>query len=212
MSAVISMISSSRITLFAGILVLGLSIINAFSASSITPELQRSEILSGLSGVGFMLISLLLTEIKPVKAKKVDLKGSQGLEINNTVNEVVKNELAWGSFQILKSTSASTILVWYEGEVILRRGILSSGKFVPGEICNRAKTSGKLISLVKTKLYPGRFEFNTICEELPSIMIYPLKKKGFVIVGGWSERCFTKSDESWIIGWSERLQETLINK
>ena len=193
-----------------GILVLALSIANGISATNISPEFQRSEILSGLSGVGLMLISVLLTEIIPQKKQKELLIGEQGINIAEDLNDNVKKELAWGSHQILTSTSAATILVIFKNKIILRRGILGTGEFVPGAICARATQKGELISLVKTKLYPGRVEFDSICENLPSILIYPLQKDGLVIIGGWNERCFTKSDESWISGWSDRLLETII--
>ena len=205
------MVKTARITLFMGILVLGLSIANGISATNISPEFQRSEILSGLSGVGLMLVSVLLTEIIPQKKSKQLLNGDQGLEIDEELNENIKKELAWGSHQILTSTSAATILVIFKNKIILRRGILGNGEFVPGAICDRATQQGKLISLVKTKLYPGRVEFDSICEDLPSVIIYPLRKDGLVIIGGWNERCFTKSDEAWITGWSDRLLETIID-
>ena len=46
-------------------------------------------------------------------------------------------------------------------------------------------------------------------ENLPSILIQPLGRKGFIVIGGWSEKCFTRSDEKWIEGWSKRLFESL---
>ena len=200
---------ASRITLYMGILVLALSIANGLSANSISPEFQRSEILSGMSGVGLMLVSVLLTEVIPKQSNKKDLSGDEGLIIDQELNEEIKRELAWGSHQFLTATPASTILVRFKNKNILRRGILGDGHFCPGPICSRAKETGELISLVKTTLYPGRVEFDPICKNLPSILVYPLKKDGFVIIGGWSERCFTKSDEAWLIGWSERLIEII---
>jgi hypothetical protein len=29
------------------------------------------------------------------------------------------------------------------------------------------------------------------------------------VIGGWSERCFSRSDERWLTGWAERLKTTL---
>jgi hypothetical protein len=31
-----------------------------------------------------------------------------------------------------------------------------------------------------------------------------------VVIGGWSERCFSRSDERWLTGWAERLKTTLM--
>ena len=203
------MANTPRITLILAILVLLLTFANWFTAENITPYFERAEVLAALSSVGLMLIATLWAEISPTKPNKSLLKGNQGLEIDENLNNSLKKELGWGSHLILTSTAAATILVWWEGKAILRRGLLGSGKFVPGDICKRAKKSGKIVSLVKTKLYPGSYEFDPILDDLPSIIIFPIDDKGFIILGGYSERCFSKSDEKWIEGWTERLKEVI---
>ncbi len=203
---------SARVTLYSGILVLALTIINWLSVSEITPGFLRAEVLTGVSAVGLMLISVLWTEIIPLAPKKIKLSGKQGLVFDDNLNEDIKNELAWGSHLILTATPAATILVYWQERVILKRGLIRELTFTPGEISNRALRTNSLISLVKTSLYPGSKEFNNILENLPSILIYPLDDKGLIIVGGWSERCFSKSDEKWLIGWGNKLKELLLNK
>ncbi len=203
---------STNIILFFGFLILALAVFNGLTADTISPEFQRAEILSGMSGIGLMLVSLLLKEIIPKEKNREDLQGDQGFYLHTNLNKEIAEELAWGSHQILLATSAATILVWWNDKIILKRGIIGKGNFIPGEICERSRKSQKLISLVKTKLYPGRIEFDPICLDLPSIIVYPLETKGFVIVGGWTERSFTRSDEIWIKGWSDRLTSRLINK
>ena len=81
--------------------------------------------------------------------------------------------------------------------------------FTPGPICERAQRQGQLVSLVKTALYPGRTEFDPVLPGLPSVMVQPLGERGWVVLGGWSERCFSRSDERWFTGWCERLRTTL---
>ena len=110
---------------------------------------------------------------------------------------------------ILTATATSTILIYYKNEVILRRGIISQNKFLPGNICRSTTKKSKYISLVSTKFYPGKKEFDSVLKDLPSIIVFPIIDKGWVIVGGWSERCFTKSDEIWIEGWTNKLSEML---
>ena len=66
-------------------------------------------------------------------------------------------------------------------------------------------TKNKYISLVSTKFYPGKQEFDNIVKNLPSVIVFPIGNKGWIIIGGWSERCFTKSDELWIDGWAKKL-------
>tara|TARA_B100000212_G_scaffold334754_1_gene305869 strand:- start:53 stop:283 length:231 start_codon:yes stop_codon:yes gene_type:complete len=64
----------------------------------------------------------------------------------------------------------------------------------------------KIISLVNTKFYPGREEFDDFCKGIPAVLIIPVNKECFILIGGWSSRCFTKSDEKWILNWSEKLK------
>ena len=115
------------------------------------------------------------------------------------------DEIAWGSEAILTSTAAASILIHNNGENILKRGISSDKEFSPGETCLRSIKDMKLISLVNTKFYPGREEFNNFCPGIPSVLIVPINNKAFILVGGWSTRCFTKSDEKWIKNWSKKI-------
>ena len=63
----------------------------------------------------------------------------------------------------------------------------------------------KLISLANTKFYPGRDEFFNFCPDIPSIMIVPINNRAFILIGGWSPKCFTISDEKWINNWSKKI-------
>ena len=54
----------------------------------------------------------------------------------------------------------------------------------------------KIISLANIKFYPGRDEFYNFCPNVPSILIVPINEKSFILIGGWSTRCFTQSDEN----------------
>jgi len=87
----------------------------------------------------------------------------------------------------------------------LRRGITSSNDFKPGEACLRSIKDMKLISLANTKFYPGRDEFFNFCADIPSILVVPINNKAFILIGGWSAKCFTKSDEKWINNWSKKI-------
>ena len=67
--------SASRITLIGGLLTLGLTIFNWFTAEQISPSIERAELLSGMAAVGLMLVAIIWSEVNPAKAKKVNLKG-----------------------------------------------------------------------------------------------------------------------------------------
>ena len=190
---------------FIGTIFFIFQLVNFFSINEINPEIQRAQILAALASVTIVLIGLLFERINPVSGEKVDLKGDNGFLYDNDLNPVLLDELAWGSEAILTSTAAASVLIHNKGKNILKRGILSNNDFVPGEICLRSLNESKLISLVNTKFYPGKEEFNDFCPEIPSILIIPINKKAFILVGGWSSRCFTKSDEKWILNWAKKL-------
>ena len=199
----------SNLVIIFGSFLLFLSIINIATASDFYPSLVRGETISGLASIALITIGYLWKDIKPKEQPRVNLKGKQGLEINVDLSEEIKYELAWGSNQILTATAASTILIFWDNQVILRRGLITNKNFVPGEICKRAIEQKRLISLVNTELFPGREEFDCVLEGLPSVIVYPISTRGFTIVGGWSKRSFTNSDERWISGWSDKLFDLL---
>ena len=199
----------SNIVILFGYFLLILSIINIFTANQVNPTLVRAETISGISSIALITIGYLWTEIKPKQPTKAKLIGKEGFELCNQLSEKQKNELAWGSQQILTATAASTVLIYWDNKVILRRGLISNKTFKPGEICNRAIEQKRLISLVNTELFPGREEFDSVLNDLPAVIVYPISNRGITIVGGWSKRSFTNSDEKWISGWSDKLYELL---
>ena len=178
---------------------------NFFSIDSITPELERAQVLSAIASVIILLIGFLFKQFNSTTGDKVNLKGSNKFIFDSNIPNEVLDELAWGSEAILTSTAAATILIHNDGVNILRRGIISSNIFNPGETCLRSIKDMKLISLANTKFYPGRDEFYSYCPNIPSILIVPINNKAFILIGGWSSRCFTKSDEKWINNWSKKV-------
>ncbi len=203
------MFKISRLVIFFGSFLFILSIINIATANQINPTFVRAETISGIASIALITIGYLWTEINPKQPTKANLNGKEGFELCNELSVIQKNELAWGSQQILTATAASTILIYWDNKVILRRGLISNKKFKPGEICNRAIDQKRLISLVNTELFPGREEFDSVLTNLPAVIIYPLSNRGLTIVGGWSKRSFTNSDEKWISGWSDKLYDLL---
>ena len=199
----------SNLVIIFGIFLLILSIVNIVTATEINPSLIRGETLSGIASVSLITIGYLWTEIKPKDPTRANLEGKEGFEIDLDLSEDQKYELAWGSQQILTATAASTILIFWDNKVILRRGLISNKSFNPGEICNRAIQQKRIISLVNTELFPGSDEFDCVLDDLPAVIVYPLSNRGLTIVGGWSKRSFTNSDEKWISGWSDKICDLL---
>ena len=201
----------SKLVIIFGSFLLTLSIINIATSNEVNPTLVRAETISGIASIALITIGYLWTEIKPKQPSNVRLDGKEGFELCNKLTEDQRSELAWGSQQILTATAASTILIYWDNKVILRRGLITDKKFEPGEICKRSINQNRLISLVNTELFPGKDEFNSVLNNLPAVIVYPLEKRGLTIVGGWSKRSFTNSDEKWISGWSDKIYQLLSN-
>ena len=185
-------------------------IANFISIETITPELERAQVLAAIASLIIILIGFLFKQFEPLAGEKANLKGDNKFIFDKNIPNEVIDELAWGSEAILTSTAAASILIHNDGVNILRRGITSSKEFSPGDTCMRSTKDMKLISLANTKFYPGRDEFSDFCPEIPSILVVPINAKAFILIGGWSAKCFTKSDEKWINNWSKKINNIFL--
>jgi len=188
-----------------GVILFIFQIANFISIETITPELERAQVLAAIASLIIILIGFLFKQFQPIAGEKALLKGENMFLFDKNMPDEVIDELAWGSEAILTSTAAAAILIHNDGVNILRRGITSSNDFKPGETCLRSIKDMKLISLANTKFYPGRDEFFNFCTGIPSILVVPINNKAFILIGGWSAKCFTKSDEKWINNWSKKI-------
>ena len=185
-------------------------IVNFCSIKVITPELERAQVIAAIASLIIILIGFLFKQFEPLAGEKANLKGENKFIFDKNIPNEVIDELAWGSEAILTSTAAAAILIHNDGVNILRRGITSSNEFSPGDTCLRSTKDMKLISLANTKFYPGRGEFSNFCPEIPSILVVPINTKAFILIGGWSAKCFTKSDEKWINNWSKKINNIFL--
>jgi len=197
--------------IFIGAILFIFQIANFISIDSITPELERAQVIAAIASVIIILIGFLFKQFQPLAGEKADLKGENKFIFDKDIPDEVIDELAWGSEAILTSTAAASILIHNDGVNILRRGIISNNEFYPGETCLRSVKDMKLISLANTKFYPGRDEFFNFCPDIPCILVVPINKKAFILIGGWSPKCFTKSDEKWIDNWSKKINNIFSN-
>ena len=202
---------NGKFLIFIGTILFIFQIANFLSIETITPELERAQVLAAIASLIIILIGFLFKQFEPLAGEKADLKGENKFIFDKDIPEDVIEELAWGSEAILTSTAAAAVLIHNDGENILRRGITSSFNFQPGETCLRSIKDMKLISLASTKFYPGRDEFYNFCPNVPSILIVPINSKAFLLIGGWSAKCFTKSDEKWINNWSKKINNIFLN-
>ena len=192
-----------------GVVALALVVANQGLAPEVNPPLERAAVLASLLAVGLMLVGVLWTRALPEASIRAELTGDQGFVLKGDLPNSLSRELAWGSHMLLTASPAAVVMVIWGGDLLLRRGLLSSAPFLPGAICQRAIEKQSAISLVDLKLYPGRQEFDALLPDLPSVLVQPLGADGLVLLGGWSVRCFSRSDLAWVDGWSAKLKAEL---
>ena len=199
--------------LIGGLAGLVLTVINAATFHPVTaavpPAFERASVLSGAMAVALLLVSILWTQANPRDPEKVQLEGIQGLQLVASLPNSLKQELGWGSTLLLTATPASTMLLVWGQRVLLKRGVLVSEEYCNGPIVQRAKEKQQTISLVNMALYPGRDEFNYLPSNTPAVVVQPIGEEGVLVIGGWSPRCFSRSDEVWIEGWARKLRTEL---
>ncbi|HBR74735.1 MAG TPA: cofactor assembly of complex C subunit B, partial [Cyanobacteria bacterium UBA11159] len=135
----------------------------------LTPQLTDSQARSDAVGVivcaVLILTGLLWQQVQPRSPDAVDLIGEEGFELAPDLPELVKTELAWASHLLLTNTVTRSLVVFYQGKVLLRRGILGKNSEVkPGAIMQRVLEKQKPVYLVNLALYPGKIEFDYLPE------------------------------------------------
>jgi hypothetical protein len=104
-----------------------------------------------------------------------------------------------------------SLTVWYDGKILLRRGILSAKRDVtPGPILQRALEKQTPVYLVALKVYPGRIEFDYLPENTQGVICQPLGQRGAMILGANAPRSYTRQDEKWIGAIADKLENTLL--
>lgn len=180
----------------------------------LTPDLTdfqaRSDALGVIACAILILTGLIWQQIQPRLPESVDLIGEEQFELNPNLPEAVKTELAWASHLLLTNTVTRSLIVWYNGEVLLRRGILPAKREItPGAILQRVLDKQKPVYLVALKVYPGRIEFDYLPENTQGVICQPLGKKGALILGANAPRSYTRQDEQWITAIAEKLDYSL---
>jgi len=136
--------------------------------------------------------------------------GEEGFELASDLSKDVQTELAWASHLLLTNTPTRSLLVYYQGQVLLRRGILAQKADVtPGNILQRVLAKQKPVYLVNLNLYPGKIEFDYLPENTQAVICQPIGNEGALIVAANAPRSYTKQDETWIEGIADKLSYTL---
>ncbi|GAB4372950.1 MAG: cofactor assembly of complex C subunit B [Elainellaceae cyanobacterium] len=187
-----------------------LLMVNRLLTPALTDSQARSDALGVILSALLILTGLLWQQVQPRSPDAVQLMGEEGFELAPDLPEAVKTELAWATHLLLTNTVTKSIVVWYGGRVLLRRGILGAkSEVAPGAILQRVTTLEKPVYLVNLNLYPGKIEFDYLPENTQGVICQPLGKQGAVILGANAPRSYTKQDENWIAGIADKLAATL---
>eukprot|EP00803_Ostreobium_quekettii_P011556 evm.model.scf_418.15 EVM.evm.TU.scf_418.15 scf_418:74193-77266(+) len=107
-----------------------------------------------------------LTPGKGRRASSATVPGtSQAFLLETSIDEQMKQELAWASFALLRNTNSCTVLIWHNGRALVARGALPSKALteespeqqlgaITEEIANAVKGSTTLSRVVDGTLGP----------------------------------------------------------
>jgi len=193
-----------------GVLAGLLLLVNRLLTPSLTDSQARSDALGILLSALLILTGLIWQRIQPRSPDAVKLIGQEGFELDPRLPEAVKTELAWASHALLSNTVTRSLIVWYQGQTLLRRGILGTNPDLkPGPIVQRVLEKQKAVYLVSLSIYPGKVEFDYLPENTQGVICQPLGQAGVVILGANAPRSYTRQDEAWVEVIADKLANTL---
>ncbi|WP_427161828.1 cofactor assembly of complex C subunit B [Aliinostoc sp. HNIBRCY26] len=201
-----------RIPLVVGGLGAVLLLVNRLLTPELTDSQARGDVLGVILSAVLILTGLIWQQVQPRSPDAVELIGEEGFVLADDLPEAVKTELAWASHLLLTNTVTRSLIVFYQGKVLLRRGILANkSEVIPGAIVKRVLEKQQPVYLVALNVYPGRIEFDYLPENTQGVICQPIGNQGVLILGANAPRSYTKQDENWIAGIADKLAVTLGN-
>ncbi|MBW4485905.1 MAG: cofactor assembly of complex C subunit B [Tildeniella torsiva UHER 1998/13D] len=187
-----------------------LLMLNRMLTPALTESQSRSDVVGVILSALLILIGLLWQRVQPTLPEAVTLIGEEGLELDEALPDAAKTELAWASHLLLTNTVTRSVVAYRQGKTLLRRGILApKAEVTPGPILKRVLETGKAVYLVNLKIYPGRVEFDYLPENTQGVICQPMGIGGALILAANAPRSYTRQDEAWIEGISDKLGHTL---
>ena len=199
-----------RLPLVVGGLGAVLLLMNRLLTPQLTNSQARGDVLGVILSAVLILTGLIWQQVQPRTPETVELIGEEGFFLAADLPEAAKIELAWASRLLLTNTVTRSLIVYYQGKVLLRRGILAAkSEVVPGIILKKVLETQKPIYLVALYVYPGKIEFDYLPENTQGVICQPIGKEGVLILAANAPRSYTKQDENWIAGIADKLAVTL---
>jgi hypothetical protein len=185
-----------NLPIFVGLLGSSLLVINRFVTANPEPAQTRSDALGLALSAVLVLVGLLWQQVVPNPPEASPLSGSERYEVTD---ERFDQDFILLKNCLLQQTRAASLLIWYQGEVLLRAGIFpESSDFTPSTIGQRVMGTGKSIYLVDLNLFPGRIEFACLPEGTRALVCQAIGQKGILLVGSAYPRSFSPQELAWI--------------
>ncbi|RMD68071.1 MAG: cofactor assembly of complex C subunit B [Cyanobacteria bacterium J149] len=192
--------------LIAGVVGGFLLMINRLTTVTVMDSQARSDALGVILCAALLLTSVLMRQINPNPPESVTLEGKEEFFLSQDLPSNIKTELAWASHLILTNTVTKSMIVYYQGKTLMRRGILGKIDEVKvGSIVKRVMETQKPVYLVDLKHYPGKIEFDYFPSNIQGLICLPLNQEGVLMVATNIPRSYTKQDETWIQGITEKI-------
>ncbi|MBE9137944.1 cofactor assembly of complex C subunit B [Nodosilinea sp. LEGE 07088] len=187
-----------------------LLLLNRVLTPALTESQARSDVMGVILSALLILTGLLWQQVQPIAPETVTLVGEEGLELDESLPDAVKTELAWASHLLLTNTVTRSVVAYCQGQTLLRRGILAAkAEVTPGPILKRVLETGKAVYLVKLSIYPGRVEFDYLPENTQGVICQPMGQGGVLILAANAPRSYTRQDEAWVAGIADKIGHTI---
>ncbi|MEW5301669.1 MAG: hypothetical protein WDW36_004514 [Sanguina aurantia] len=187
--------------------------------SGIAPVVDASSSQSRADVLGIVMSAvLLLTGLQwiAIKAKALVTVPIEGAPID-FINATIKlppgavEELEWAWTSLSKATRARSLVLMYQDQVVLFKGVIQPGvkppSALPGDICKKAMSSGQGNYLANLVLYPGRKEFTAFLPEATQgVAVQPVGSQGVLILGTDTVRGLSRLDQAWLAAVAGKLE------
>ncbi|MFK8182182.1 MAG: cofactor assembly of complex C subunit B [Phormidesmis sp.] len=184
--------------------------INRLVTVEVSSSQSRADALGVILSAVLILVGLLWQRIQPKSPDSVVLEGEEGFDLAEDISDAVRTELAWASHLLLTNTVTRSVVVYSDGQVLLRRGVFGeNAEVLPGAIVKRVLEKQKPVYLVNLSIYPGRVEFDYLPQNTQGVICQPMGTSGVLILGANAPRSYTQQDEAWIAGIADKLGNSL---
>ncbi|NJL85039.1 MAG: cofactor assembly of complex C subunit B [Leptolyngbyaceae cyanobacterium SM1_1_3] len=201
-----------RLPIVVGAIAGTLLMVNRLTTPMLSDSQARSDALGVIVSAVLILTGLLWEQFQPKLPESVELLGEMGFDLDADLPESAQTELAWASHLLLTNTATRSVVAYYQGRVLLRRGVLGPvAEVKPGVILRRVLEKSAPVYLVNLKIYPGRVEFDYLPENTQGVICQPMGSGGVLILGANAPRSYTQQDETWIAGIADKVGNTLDN-